>query len=283
MPAARVCAAAHLRAEENAIDVCTGRAGASPTCSRIAAMLLFGLPSARPIAASAPSTSWSTARRRASTALTRMPSSVSVPVLSVQTMSTRASSSIAGRSCTRQLRRPSRTTPTAIATLVIRTSPSGTIGTSAATSPRTALRQSSERPQIWFTIVSTPTGISAQVTYFRIVSIPARSCDGGLRNCDASFASCAAYACSPTAVARNAAIRAATKLPDLSSYPASASTGSDSPVSSDSSTSKPIASSTTPSTGIWSPAATSTTSSSTSCSTSISATPSPAPPGRAPC
>ena len=63
----------------------------------------------------------------------RIPFSVSVPVLSAHTTSTRASPSIAGNSLTRHCRRPSRTTPTAKASDVISTRPSGTIGTSAPT------------------------------------------------------------------------------------------------------------------------------------------------------
>ena len=62
-----------------------------------------------------------------------MPFSVSVPVLSAHTTSTRASPSIAGSSLTRHCLRPSRTTPTANAMDVISTRPSGTIGTSAPT------------------------------------------------------------------------------------------------------------------------------------------------------
>ena len=71
-----------------------------------------------------------------------MPPSVSVPVLSRQTVSTRARPSIAGSSCTRHCWRPSRTTPIAKATEVSSTRPSGTIGTMPATVRRTASRQS---------------------------------------------------------------------------------------------------------------------------------------------
>ncbi len=64
--------------------------------------------------------------------------SVSVPVLSQQIRSTRASPSMAGRSCTSTRRAASLTTPTAMATLVSSTSPSGTMPVSPATEPRSA-------------------------------------------------------------------------------------------------------------------------------------------------
>ncbi len=72
---------------------------------------------------------------------TRIPFSVSVPVLSAQTISTRASPSMAGSSLTKHWRLPSRITPTANAIEVISTRPSGTIGTSAPTIASTARRQ----------------------------------------------------------------------------------------------------------------------------------------------
>ena len=66
--------------------------------------------------------------------------SVSVPVLSRQITSTRARVSTAGSSWTSTWRRPRRTTPTAKATLVSSTSPSGTMATIPATAPLTASR-----------------------------------------------------------------------------------------------------------------------------------------------
>ena len=60
-----------------------------------------------------------------------------VPVLSTQTTSTRASTSTAASSCTSAPRRPSRITPTAKATLVSSTSPSGIMAPTPATEPRT--------------------------------------------------------------------------------------------------------------------------------------------------
>ena len=96
----------------------------------MAAMLAFGRGSS---AANCARTSATPLLPIFSTSLTRMPFSVSVPVLSAHTTSTRASPSMAGSSLTRHCRRPSRTTPTANAIEVISTSPSGTIGTSAPT------------------------------------------------------------------------------------------------------------------------------------------------------
>ena len=87
-----------------------------------------------------------------------MPFSVSVPVLSAQTTSTRARPSIAGSSCTRHWRRPSRITPTANAMLVSSTSPSGTIGTSAATIPRTASSTSVPSVRSWLQMISAAAG-----------------------------------------------------------------------------------------------------------------------------
>ncbi len=56
---------------------------------------------------------------------------------------------MAGSSCTRHLRCPSRTTPTANAIDVIRTSPSGTIGTRAATMPISESRTPSWEENSW--------------------------------------------------------------------------------------------------------------------------------------
>jgi hypothetical protein len=71
-----------------------------------------------------------------------MPGCVSVPVLSTQTTSTRARVSTAGISCTSAFLAPSRTTATAIATLVSSTRPSGTMVTTPATVPDSAICQS---------------------------------------------------------------------------------------------------------------------------------------------
>jgi hypothetical protein len=69
-----------------------------------------------------------------------MPGSVRVPVLSTQTTSTRASTSTAGMSWTSALRWASRITDTAIAMLVSRTRPSGTMVMTPGTVPAMASR-----------------------------------------------------------------------------------------------------------------------------------------------
>jgi hypothetical protein len=99
---------------------------------------------------------------------------VIVPVLSKQSTSTLASVSTAGSSLTSTWRRPSRITATAKATLVSSTSPSGTIATVPATAPRRPSR-SPWWARSWLTNSSAAVGTSAQVTYLRIWSTPARS------------------------------------------------------------------------------------------------------------
>jgi hypothetical protein len=106
--------------------------------SAMAWTLAFGLASSEASCARMSATARSSSFFRSDT---RMPFSVSVPVLSAHTTSTRASPSIAGSSLTRHWRLPSRTTPTANAIEVISTRPSGTIGTSAPTIASTARRQ----------------------------------------------------------------------------------------------------------------------------------------------
>ena len=101
-------------------------------------------------------------------------------------------------------------------------------------------------------------------------SIPFAVSDFGARNCFASAVSRAAYESSPTAVARAAAPPLVTKLPDFTSSPSALSIASDSPVSRDSSTASPSELSTSPSTTIWSPGASSNTSSITTSSLAIS-------------
>jgi hypothetical protein len=54
----------------------------------------------------------------------------------------------------------------------------------------------------WLTISSAAVGTIAQVTIRRILSIPARSSERVSVNRRASSASCTAYACRPTRVAR---------------------------------------------------------------------------------
>jgi len=68
--------------------------------------------------------------------------------------------------------------------------------------------------------------------------MPVCSSDFTSENLLASAVSWAAKDSAPTRVARKAPTPATTKLPDITSEPASFSMGSDSPVSSDSSTSR---------------------------------------------
>ena len=82
-----------------------------------------------------------------------------VPVLSAHSTSTRASTSIAGSSCTRHRLLARRTTPTANATLVSSTSPSGTMPTSPATVLMIDCCQLSSRRRNWLLASSRPTGM----------------------------------------------------------------------------------------------------------------------------
>ena len=112
-------------------------------------------------AANAPSSWRSSSADSRPTAMTSsrcMPGSVSVPVLSAHTVSTRASTSTAGRSCTRTRRLASRITETAMAMLVSNTRPSGTIVTTPAMVPRTASFTGNSARISWEVNKSTPTG-----------------------------------------------------------------------------------------------------------------------------
>ena len=90
--------------------------------------------------------------------------SVSVPVLSKHTTSTRARPSTAGSCCTRTRRRASVTAATPKATLVSRTSPCGTMPTSAATVEVAPSAHGLCGVCSWLTTSSAATGGSAQVT-----------------------------------------------------------------------------------------------------------------------
>ena len=137
VPVPSICTALHLRADENGTSAATGRASAGMP-SAIAWQVLLRAPA---LAASAPSSAAElvlvVARRRASTASSRMRLSVSVPVLSKQTVSTLARLSTAFSRCASVPSRPSRTAATANVRLVSSTSPSGTSGTRAATAVST--------------------------------------------------------------------------------------------------------------------------------------------------
>ncbi len=144
---------------------------------------------------SAPSTLWmyvSSAPSSVRSSVTSMPPSVSVPVLSRQTVSTRARPSMAGSSCTRHCLRPSRMTPIAKATEVSSTSPSGTIGTIPPIVRATESLRSSFLTTSWVMTSPTAAGTIIQVTYLRIVEMPVRSSEWTSVNRDASSASWAA-------------------------------------------------------------------------------------------
>jgi len=99
---------------------------------------------------------------------------------------------MAGNSCTRHCCWPRRTTPTAKASEVSSTRPSGTIGTRAPAMRRTTCCQDSWS---WFHCTQTvaiPTGISSQVIRRRIWLIPRCSSDFTRENLLASAVSCAA-------------------------------------------------------------------------------------------
>ncbi len=178
--------------------------------------------------------------RAARDARTRCRRSVSVPVLSRHTTSTRASASTAGNSCTRVCRRASVSTPTRKARLVNSTRPSGTIPTSAATAPVTASCQVLlSLLANWLHSSTGPTtSISSDIQRSSLL-VPDTSSEPVRVNLRASVASLTAYASAPTAVARNRPLPATTIEPERSWASPVLATGSDSPVSRDSSTSRP--------------------------------------------
>ena len=123
--------ALHLRADENGteLDRASSPAGRDTRpAARLRGVRVAGRTTRAP-RAPARLARRASARRARSTPATSIAPDVIVPVLSRQITSTRASTSIAGSSCTSVRRRARRTTPTANATLVSRTSPSGTIPT----------------------------------------------------------------------------------------------------------------------------------------------------------
>ncbi len=193
------CTALHLRTDANGIAPVACHPGGAGKASRNANAVAFGDGSA---AASAPSASCtaSAPSPMVSTDCTAMAPSVSVPVLSRHSTSTRASPSTAGSSCTSTLTRPRRTTPAAKATLVRRTSPSGTI----ATTPPTDVRNASDTLSAawsWLTSSRIAVGTIAYEAYLMIVSMPARSSERTSVKRRASSASATAYASRPTFVA----------------------------------------------------------------------------------
>ena len=119
----------------------TGQSGLSGYRSRSAFCVAFGSGSYPATAAMTVSRSGKPSPTSRTSATSIVPS-VIVPVLSRHTTSTRASTSMAGSSCTSVRRRDSRTTPTANATLVSSTRPSGTMATMPPMALMAASRQS---------------------------------------------------------------------------------------------------------------------------------------------
>ena len=114
---------------------------------------------------------------RGRTAVTVSLPSVSVPVLSMQSTSTRASPSTAGSSWTSTRRFARRTTAAAKAMLMRSTSPSGTIATVPATAPEIDACQS-WLLRSWLKKSSAPVGTIAHVTHTKMRSTPVRSSEG---------------------------------------------------------------------------------------------------------
>ena len=110
---------------------------------------------------------------RVTSSTTSMRSSVSVPVLSAHTTSTRARPSTAPSSCTRQPWRPRRTTPTAKAMLVRSTRPSGIMAMTPATVPLMASAVDSLSSS-WVTARRIEIGMMANVTRRRTRLMSAR-------------------------------------------------------------------------------------------------------------
>jgi hypothetical protein len=192
-------AALHLRADEKGTTAPASQPAGAGQAAAMARRVALGAGSAAASAPSAASTWPSAPGSRITSATARSPA-VIVPVLSKHSTSTRARISTAGSSCTSTCRRPSRTTPTANATLTSSTSPSGTMWTVPATAPRRASLRPWERS--WLATSRIAVGTSSQVTNVTMRSTPARSSERARVKRRASSASWAAYASRPTLVAR---------------------------------------------------------------------------------
>ena len=153
-------AALHLRADENGTEAVRRHPPGGGKAWPIAASVPFGFPSSASAPSAASAGAWPSSGMSRSKA---MCPSVSVPVLSRHSTSTRARPSTAGSCCTRTRRRASVIAATPKATLVSSTRPCGTMPTSAATVPVSASRTLS-RACSWLTSSSAATGTIAQVT-----------------------------------------------------------------------------------------------------------------------
>ena len=163
-----------------------------PTPSMIAVMEELGESSAAPSCRRASKASSCECEPIASTPPNAMAFSVRVPVLSAHTTSTLARPSMAGSSLTRHLRMPSRTTPRAKATDVVRMRPSGIMGTRAPVTLMTTWRQSFCSMRVWLMTVRIPRGTRTHVIALRILSMPDCSSECTRENLAASAVSLAA-------------------------------------------------------------------------------------------
>ena len=203
-----------------------------------------------------------------------MPPSVSVPVLSTQTTSTRARISTAGCSWMSTCSRASFRAATAKEMVVISARPCGIMLVTAATEATSAGSRATSRgfarawdqpPKActWPWTITATIGTRAIVIQEATFSRAPRSSEEILvkrRACAASFEACES---APTAVARTRPVPAITAEPESTVSPGCFGTASDSPVSRDSSRSRPSEDRTSPSTGTWSPRRRATRSSST--------------------
>ena len=167
----------HLRAEENGICESTAQPSGAGQRAASARTVAFGDGSAAAMAPTAASISALVHPAAGSIPVSCMPGAVSVPVLSMQSTSTRASPSMAASSWVSTRLRASRIAPTANATEVSSTSPSGTIAPTPATDPRTASATLCWLRSSWLRISSRPAGTMTQVTSRRIWLVPCWSSD----------------------------------------------------------------------------------------------------------
>ena len=183
-------AAAHLRADENGVTVVVDQPG-SGQAAAMAVSVAFGAGSAAAIAPRASAASVPVVDPMTSMPPNEISPVVIVPVLSRQSVSTRASSSTEESSFARARRRARAMTPTMNERLVRRTRPSGTIATAAATVPR---RASCQRSSVMRrrSISRPAAGGMISVSQRRMTLTPPRSSLSDILNWRASSASDAA-------------------------------------------------------------------------------------------
>ncbi len=268
--------ALHLRADENAMRA----AGSRIRCTGYGSMRQRAVALASGSAPYQASTSVQPSgacEASGCAASNTMSPSVSVPVLSRQMRSTRASPSTAGSSCTSTFRFASRTAPTANAMLVMSTRPSGIIATIAAIDATAASchaplsMASTQPPFVTICALSTSRLIGPMIQAIQPSRrlMEERSSDATSENCLASLESLLANESAPTLSTTAVPPPPITIEPDSTASSAALSTGSDSPVSIDSSSCRRSELRTCASAATWSPARSTSRSPST---TSASAT-----------